>query len=1209
MKDYCLIKFHYLKKITVLFLFINLILISTIYANKISIEHVVSAMQVLAFANNGADIYIDIDGDMTMGLPEIIFMITQISKQTNMDGDFPDKPVLNVSSSVTGLEDQPIPITITVNLSDTDGSEVLQNIIITNLPGGARFSAGEKKDNGQWEVPVSELNGLSVYAPANSDDDFIINVYASSKEKSNDLSAITKKTIKVNVEGDADPPKLIIENTKGLEDMPIPLTINVEVIDKDSEVINNINISNIPTNALLSNGTFSTNGNCNISPEQLDNLTITSPPNSDNNYTLTISVTSKEISNGYTALSTGFIYVEVEAVPDLPEIEVQSSLSGKEDEMISLSITVFSQDNDGSEIIQDLIIEGITDNAKLTKGIYNMNNNSWIVPQKDLNELNFTPSPNSDKDYTLTIMVNSIEKNNQKISQVVSEKIYIDIESVPDTPIIIIESPVNGFEDIDVDFSVQVELVDTDDSEDIQEIVIEGLPDGATLSYGNKNNNGWTIPPLQLNNLQIISALNSDEDYTLTVTATTIEKNTGEISLPAKKNIFVNIEAVADSPVIELPLSINCQDNKASPLNIESPVLTDKDNSEFLGDIILSGFPYNTAFSPGTRISTDTYTLTVAQLEHLSIIPSSNNDVSEFDLLVSVDSIERENGDKKSTSKTMKIYVDKRKLIETGEHGSFCFLDNINQQHKHISFKLFMFIFLFVIISISSYLKNILDNTFDLNKKCFLVLFLSLYLTQASYASDNPLIINAGYGFVYSNIDKKNAESKFNLPVNIDFEDSTTYYQIGLGYSLYNYNLPSMRVMFSYNSFNTIKDKNTIPIENKYIDEKIASYNCNFHHKFLSFDKIQFYGMSGLGLMNSDMTINYKDSFYKKKAWGMSGNFGLGLEYELHPNISNNFEITTAIGTGAVSHIWKVSFLYSISLHTVLPHKKVLQRENASSKPELSYQTPLPTQENNLKKATILVQQADEFLKTVTKVSKTFTEEFNYIEKKFQDAKLNIDNNNETEAMSDANEVIKKSKELLTTIYEKKQLEENVSELYDIQIIIDSTDSNPQGSNFQIAKNAILTFLKDIQWDKNDLLLNQIKVAYSFEKTLKYVNTIKKLQIEYPKNRSGTSVKHHLENAMNNINIESDRLKKIIYIIPSGKTSGIPDNLESKIKIENFIDNNISIHCIVIGDYGGEENLRVISNKTGGSFYYCMSSEEVIEKLYDLIWLIGLIET
>ena len=83
-----------------------------------------------------------------------------------------------------------------------------------------------------------------------------------------------------------------------------------------------------------------------------------------------------------------------------------------------------------------------------------------------------------------------------------------------------------------------------------QTITISGMPEGATLSVGTDNHDGsWTLAPEQLEKLTITPPADSNQNFTLMVTATATETSTGATAETAA-TINVSVTGFTDPPTV-----------------------------------------------------------------------------------------------------------------------------------------------------------------------------------------------------------------------------------------------------------------------------------------------------------------------------------------------------------------------------------------------------------------------------------------------------------------------------------------------------------------------------------------------------------------------------------------------------------------------------------------------------------------------------------
>src|SRR6185436_5163803 len=119
-----------------------------------------------------------------------------------------------------------------------------------------------------------------------------------------------------------------------------------------NETIGAITISGVPTGVTLNHGTDNGNGTWSLSQADLTGLTINgAPADSDADFTLGVTV---GLSQGGQALPdlTGSIQVTVDAVADVPTLNLAGTAHGVEDTAVALpDIAATLQDGDSSETL------------------------------------------------------------------------------------------------------------------------------------------------------------------------------------------------------------------------------------------------------------------------------------------------------------------------------------------------------------------------------------------------------------------------------------------------------------------------------------------------------------------------------------------------------------------------------------------------------------------------------------------------------------------------------------------------------------------------------------------------------------------------------------------------------------------------------------------------------------------------------------------
>gem|GEM_PF-712768 len=560
--------------------------------------------------------------------------------------DVADAPELSAPAA-TAPEHTATELNISSSLVDRDGSEQL-SITISELPEGATLSAGIDNGDGSWTLEPAQLSGLRITPPRYSDEDFTLKVTATTTEQENGSTASSSFALPVTVTGVADQPLLAVKSGVGDEDRPITLVIDPQLTDQDGSETLSVTISDIPDGALLSAGTLNSDGSYTLTPGQLENLTITPPAQSDQDFDLTITATTVEAASGNTSQSVRSLPVIVNAIADALQVDTAPVSSG-EDQAIDLGISATVIDTDGSEVIS-VVAANVPAGATLSAGTRNADG-TWNLTTEQLEGLQVIPPAQSDADFEITFTATTIESENGHTATSVFS-VPVTVGAVVDG-VAISTGTAAGREDTAIDLDLSAALADQDGSES-HVITISNVPEGVILSAGTDNGDGsWTVSPEQVNNLKVIPAANSDEDFSLTLTTSSTESATGE-TLTASYEIPVSVTAVADRPDLQAS-SEGGKENEAIALDIKT-ALTDTDGSEQLGDIVISGVPEGATLSSGTDNGDGSWSLTQEQLDNLTITPPANSD-ADLSLRITSTSTEAA-GDSASATVSLTVNVE-----------------------------------------------------------------------------------------------------------------------------------------------------------------------------------------------------------------------------------------------------------------------------------------------------------------------------------------------------------------------------------------------------------------------------------------------------------------------------------------------------------------------------------------------------------------------
>jgi len=238
-----------------------------------------------------------------------------------------EPPVFNMADHIQCDEDQRVLFQIAPVSSDSDGSETLSSLIISNVPETAQFSDGTRQSNGNWLVPIDQLTGLIFTPPLHNASSLKLNAEIQVTETETGDAMNFTDTIIIDITPVADPPYMhLIAETQGKEDSIIPITIRtLNLVDTDgSEELLPVIIEGVPEKATLSAGTRLSDGRWQIHPNDLAGLLLTPEPNDFSNFILIIQAFSREKENQDIASKSDNIYVTIFPSNDAPTISAIS---------------------------------------------------------------------------------------------------------------------------------------------------------------------------------------------------------------------------------------------------------------------------------------------------------------------------------------------------------------------------------------------------------------------------------------------------------------------------------------------------------------------------------------------------------------------------------------------------------------------------------------------------------------------------------------------------------------------------------------------------------------------------------------------------------------------------------------------------------------------------------------------------------------------
>ena len=519
-----------------------------------------------------------------------------------------------VSGSASGNEDTAIAVPVTVALTDTDGSETLASVVVSQVPVGAVLAwntglPGSVVNGGGGSFTFTGTTGqiqalllsLTITPPLHSDADFNLRITATSSESNPSGGQVTTPTavtvfdVPVTVTAVADQATVPNNSTNGTEDSTITFGTNVaySLTDADgTETITKVAVSGVPAgwtlayvatgggSVSLAAGVYEITGTPAGIRATLDTFNLTPPLDDDSDAVLTIAVTTAD-NDGSTAVRNATHTVVVAADADTPVVAVGTgTFSGNEDSIIVLSgFSAAITDTDAgagrpvSEVFNTVRITGVPTGSSFQNGLgaavgTNTGGGVWTFTAAQLADLRFVPTPQLSGTLNMALEAIARETSNSDLSTVASVPFVVTLLAQPDVPIVTVGTS-TGNEDATITFGTAITYVQPDNldgSERVTEVVISGVDPAWFLTYslvGGASVN-TSVPgtyritgPSELsirntlNTFALRAPVDSDADTSVQVTVTSTDVGGGTAtSAPLAHNIVVN--AVADTPSVNV---------------------------------------------------------------------------------------------------------------------------------------------------------------------------------------------------------------------------------------------------------------------------------------------------------------------------------------------------------------------------------------------------------------------------------------------------------------------------------------------------------------------------------------------------------------------------------------------------------------------------------------------------------------------------------
>ncbi|MBE0532069.1 MAG: tandem-95 repeat protein, partial [Rhodospirillales bacterium] len=201
----------------------------------------------------------------------------------------------------------------------------------------------------------------------------------------------------------------------------------------------------------------------------------------------------------------------------LPPVVSLEAAAGDEDEAIQLSISA-SVPN-AMEGIASITIAGLPDGAELSAGTDN-GDGTWTLTPGQLEGLTLTPPADFNGSLALSVTAASTALATEAVSSS-PVPLSVSVSPVADVPTVSV-SAASGAEDSSLALAISASVPGS--TETVASVTINGVPAGATLSAGTRNDDGsWTLTAAQLGGLTLMPAADFNGAFNLSVSATSTD--------------------------------------------------------------------------------------------------------------------------------------------------------------------------------------------------------------------------------------------------------------------------------------------------------------------------------------------------------------------------------------------------------------------------------------------------------------------------------------------------------------------------------------------------------------------------------------------------------------------------------------------------------------------------------------------------------------
>ncbi|SQD76479.1 protein of unknown function [Moritella yayanosii] len=566
-----------------------------------------------------------------------------------------------VDTTLTTDEDTSITIDVLANDHDPDGDA----LSITHIQDKAVVNNGEAVEvtdsdnniigtaqlvNGQIQFnPTGTLQSLS-----KGESETVKFKYTISDGQLSDSAIVT-----IQIDGVNDAPTISIEPSKGDEDTAIALNISSELVDVDSVLT--VTIDGIPEGAKLScgNGSFievNDQGQAVLTAEQLTDLKIIPPTNSDADFDLQVTSTSTASDESSITTDYSTIHVTVNAVADAPTLSVTTestesqsiTLDNVTDKTSGFTITAYDASGNKSTISKNSDSNhmgfGVEGKASGDNSELGGSESLVVIFDNDVSSVDVAFAwLHSGEDATYTFYKNGVVVDSGVVDGG-SDKIDAAITLTPDNGAIfnkivftasdsgddylihsitydkvveeVITDPIVIDENSSVALNITSALTDTDGSESLA-VVLEDIPEGFTLTDGTNtftadaDATSIDITDWRLDNLILTTIdITDTTSYTLNVVATATESSNGDTN-----STTLPVTVTVNSTVSYAESSGTNADDNLNGTDANDVIVADTQHNE-----IVEGKSYNIAFVLDSSGSMGSAQITTAKTQLTQVV-------------------------------------------------------------------------------------------------------------------------------------------------------------------------------------------------------------------------------------------------------------------------------------------------------------------------------------------------------------------------------------------------------------------------------------------------------------------------------------------------------------------------------------------------------------------------------------------------------------